>query len=206
MTDTICQTETVGQVGGICPTDAACEPAGQLAGHRWYRQRRRIFLLLGIVLAGSPVFLQFLYGPLVALAIGSVDRILVDKSARTLSLMHDGKAVYTASISLGKNPVGQKQREGDGRTPEGTYRLSWRDPSSDYHRAILISYPTMAQASRAEAAGLAPGGEIMVHGQKYPWRWFSRSPLTNGCVGLSNTAMDVVWYATAGGMPITIRP
>jgi murein L,D-transpeptidase YafK len=143
---------------------------------------------------------------LVALVIGPVDRVSVDKSARTLSLMRGGKAVYTTPISLGKNPVGQKQREGDGRTPEGVYRLSWRDPSSDYHRAILISYPTKMQASRAEAAGVAPGGEIMVHGQKYPWRWFSRSPLTNGCVGLSNTAMDVVWYATSAGMPITIRP
>ncbi len=50
------------------------------------------------------------------------------------------------------------------------------------------------------------GGEIMIHGQKYFWRWFTKSPLTNGCIGVSNLAMDVIWSATALGTPIEIRP
>ncbi len=174
----------------------------------WRRLNRlqRVLLAISLTVLLPGMFLQFLIGPVVALVIGPVDRVLVDKSARRLSLMRDVKPVFSVAISLGRNPVGQKQREGDGRTPEGTYRLVWRDSESDHHRAILISYPNQAQSLLARDQGIAPGGEIMVHGQKYFWRWFTRSPLTNGCIGLSNTAMDIVWSAVELGTPITIRP
>ena len=148
-------------------------------------------------------FLAFvtLSGPVMALFIGPVDKVLVDKSAKKLWLMREGKHLYEVDISLGKNPKGQKQREGDQRTPEGRYALDWRDDGTDYHRAILVSYP-----SKADLAHGAAGGEIMLHGQKHFWRWFTKSPLTNGCIGVSNLAMDVIWSATALGTPIEIRP
>lgn len=167
---------------------------------------RRRALLAAMILAFVLMALNTLPGPIMALFIGPVDKVLVDKSARTLSLLRDGKAVWTTAVSLGKNPVGQKRREGDQRTPEGTYKLIWGNDASTHHRSLLVSYPNKKQAARAVANGQDAGGGIMIHGQRYWWRWLTRSPLTNGCIGVSNLAMDVIWSAVALGTPIEIRP
>ncbi len=169
---------------------------------RWLKRVGKVAAALFVVL----VALSYLPGPLMALVIGPVDKVLVDKSARTISLMRDGKAVFSADISLGKNPTGQKLREGDQRTPEGKYKLIWGNDASTHHKALLVSYPNKAQASRAAANGETAGGGIMIHGQRHWWRWLSRSPLTNGCIGVSNLAMDVIWSAVELGTPIEIRP
>lgn len=169
---------------------------------RWLKRVGKVAATLFVVWA----MLAYLPGPVMALVIGPVDKVLVDKSARTISLMRDGKAVFSADISLGKNPTGQKQREGDQRTPEGKYKLIWGNDASTHHKALLVSYPNKAQASRAAAKGDAAGGGIMIHGQRQWWRIFTRSPLTNGCVGVSNLAMDVIWSAVDLGTPIEIRP
>lgn len=150
--------------------------------------------------------LTYLPGPVTALIVGPVDKVLVDKSARKISLLRDGREVFSADISLGKNPVGQKRREGDLRTPEGKYKLVWGNDASTHHKSLLVSYPNKAQATRAAAKGEDAGGGIMIHGQRQWWRWFTRSPLTNGCVGVSNFAMDVIWSAVDLGTPIEIRP
>jgi hypothetical protein len=180
----------------------AAPPLALPRPQRWRSSRRLAGLLCAIAF---PVlcFCAFvtLTGPVVALFIGPVDKVLVDKSAKKLWLTRDGARLYEADISLGKSPIGQKRREGDQRTPEGRYRLDWRDAGTDFHRAILVSYPSKADFARGAA-----GGEIMIHGQKYFWRWFTKSPLTNGCIGVSNIAMDVIWSATGPGTPIEIRP
>ncbi|WP_374308156.1 murein L,D-transpeptidase family protein [Dongia sp.] len=169
---------------------------------RWLKRGLKVLAALFIAWA----MLAYVPGPVMALVIGPVDKVLVDKSARTIALMRDGKAVFSADISLGKNPTGQKLREGDQRTPEGKYKLIWGNDASTHHKALLVSYPNKAQASRAAAKGEAAGGGIMIHGQRHWWRWFSRSPLTNGCIGVSNLAMDVIWSAVDLGTPIEIRP
>jgi murein L,D-transpeptidase YafK len=180
-------------------------------GLREPRRRRPSRRLMGLCCAIIfPVLCFFAFmtltGPVVALIIGPVDKVLGDKSAKKLWLMRDGTRVYEADVSLGKNPQGQKRREGDQRTPEGRYSLDWRDAGTDYHRAILVSYPSKADRARGAKSGIQVGGEIMIHGQKYFWRWFTKSPLTNGCIGVSNVAMDVIWSATGLGTPIEIRP
>ena len=53
------------------------------------------------------------------------DRILVEKSARRLTLLHHGRVVKRYAISLGSNPVGAKEREDDGKTPEGIYTIEF---------------------------------------------------------------------------------
>jgi murein L,D-transpeptidase YafK len=169
---------------------------------RW--QKRGLLALAALAVAMAA--LVYLPGPVMALVIGPVDKVLVDKSARTLSLLRDGKVVFATDVSLGKNPVGQKRREGDQRTPEGKYRLIWGNDASTHHKALLVSYPNKAQASRAAAKGEDAGGGIMIHGQRQWWRWLSRSSLTNGCIGVSNLAMDVIWSAVNLGTPIEIRP
>lgn len=169
---------------------------------RWLK--RLVAALAAIVMAVA--VLTYLPGPVMALIIGPVDKVLVDKSARTLSLLRDGEAVFTTQVSLGKKPIGQKRREGDQRTPEGTYKLIWGNDSSSHHRSLLVSYPSKKQAARAAANGQEAGGGIMIHGQRQWWRWFNRSSLTNGCIGVSNVAMDIIWSAVELGTPIEIRP
>jgi murein L,D-transpeptidase YafK len=187
---------------------AVAAPSLAFPGARLRRPSRRLIWLCCAIAFPIVGFLAFitLAGPVVALVIGPVDKVLVDKSAKKLWLMRDGERLYEVDISLGKNPKGQKRREGDQRTPEGRYALDWRDTGTDYHRAILVSYPSKADLEQGAANGIPVGGEIMIHGQKFFWRWFTKSPLTNGCIGVSNIAMDVIWSATGLGTPIEIRP
>jgi murein L,D-transpeptidase YafK len=190
-------------------TDIAASTEGwvEVAPRTVVRRRhfhRLVTMLVLIMLILAAIFV--LAGPVTALALGPVDKVVVDKSARALSLLRDGKVVFTTTISLGKNPAGQKRSEGDQRTPEGKYRLIWSNPDSTHYRSILVSYPSKKQAALAAANGQDPGGGIMIHGQRQWWRFLTRSPLTNGCIGVSNYAMDVVWNAVELGAPIEIRP
>jgi hypothetical protein len=170
-------------------------------GSFWIRH----WLVVAVPILAFVAFLT-LTGPVAALFIGPVDLVLVDKSAKKLWLMRNGEKLFETDVSLGRNPTGRKLREGDHRTPEGSYTLGWRDPQSDHHRAILISYPGKADIALAKQRGLNPGGGIMIHGQKYFWRWFTRSPVTDGCIGVSNVAMDIIWSAVGASTPIEIRP
>jgi len=77
-------------------------------------------------------------------------------------------------------------------------------------KAIHISYPNSNDVTAARARGLDAGGLIMIHGQKTGLGWLA--PLlqhfnwTDGCVGLSNADMEVVWRAVDVGTPIRIDP
>jgi len=92
------------------------------------------------------------------------DRILLEKSRRRLTLIRNGVPVRTYQVALGQNPVGDKQRRGDMRTPEGTYRIEARVEQSRFHLALRISYPDAAHRARAAAIGKSPGGDIEIHG------------------------------------------
>src|SRR5690349_6514527 len=92
------------------------------------------------------------------------DSIVVNKSRRELLLLREGQVIQCYRIALGREPVGPKEREGDGKTPEGTYTISGRNPKSKYHLSLRISYPGPEDSERAQRAGLDPGGDIMIHG------------------------------------------
>ena len=142
--------------------------------------------------------------------IGNADRVLVIKSERTLTLLRDGERIKTYRISLGDNPQGAKERQGDSKTPEGEYILDWRNPNSRFYLALHISYPNIDERAVAESAGLDPGGDIMIHGQRNGWGWLSplmsRRDWTDGCIAVTNTAMHEIWNAVTDGTPIEIRP
>lgn len=94
----------------------------------------------------------------------TADRIVVEKSKRTLTLMKEGKALKVYKISLGRNPAGKKQREGDGKTPTGSYFIDYRNPNSSFYKSLHISYPAPEDIAQAKEKAVAPGGMIMIHG------------------------------------------
>jgi murein L,D-transpeptidase YafK len=139
-----------------------------------------------------------------------VDRIVVHKTGRKMELFREGQLIASYKISLGLSPSGQKQREGDFRTPEGSYRLTRRNAESDFFLAVQVSYPEASDIAIARKNGWAPGGLIMVHGlpnfPKYPRDRYLSSDWTDGCIALSNEDMLDFWLLTGQGTPIEIRP
>jgi murein L,D-transpeptidase YafK len=109
----------------------------------------------------------------------SVDRIVVEKAKRQLHLLAAGKVLRTYRIALGSNPVGPKTQEGDGKTPEGVYVIDGRYEQSGFHKALHISYPSMADEDRARQAGVDPGGDIMIHGIRNGLGWIGPAPGTD---------------------------
>jgi len=140
----------------------------------------------------------------------TAERIVVEKSARRLTLYAHGAALKSYPISLGEQPAGAKQREGDNRTPEGVYKIDFKKADSGFHRALHISYPAAADRARAVAAGVPPGGGVMIHGLPNGFGFLGRTQRfrdwTAGCVGLTNAEVDELWRAVPAGTPIEIRP
>jgi murein L,D-transpeptidase YafK len=138
------------------------------------------------------------------------DLVVVYKSKRILQLKRAGRVLKTFPVALGREPTGTKLREGDGRTPEGVYTLDWRNPDSQFYRAIHISYPRPGEAVHATRWGVSPGGHIMLHGLPngvsaerigHPQRdW------TEGCIALTNEEMDEIWARVDDGTTIIIYP
>jgi murein L,D-transpeptidase YafK len=138
------------------------------------------------------------------------DRVVVHKATRKMELYRGASVIASYKVSLGLVPYGQKQREGDFRTPEGTYRLTRRNAQSDFFLAVQVSYPEAADIALARKNGWAPGGSIMVHGLpnflKYPRDRYLSTDWTDGCIALSNEDMLDFWLLTGLGTPIEIRP
>jgi len=139
-----------------------------------------------------------------------ITQVLVHKTERRLYLLSDQEAVKEYRISLGDNPEGHKLSEGDERTPEGDYTLDWRLADSDFYKAIHISYPSARDRELADAWGLDPGGSIMIHGlpNNAGDMAFAYIGLdwTDGCIAVSNEAMDEIWTLVKNGTPIRIEP
>lgn len=139
-----------------------------------------------------------------------VDKVLVVKSERKLLLLSRGQPLRSYRVSLGKQPSGPKQREGDLRTPEGLYWIDWRKASDKFNLSMHISYPNIRDLSRAEAAGVPPGGMIMLHGtpldEQYPEWYFQGLDWTNGCIAMGNDDIREVWSLVRDGTLIEIRP
>ena len=146
----------------------------------------------------------------VAAELPSVDRIVVRKAQRRLELLRGEEVLRSYKVALGLQPEGHKEREGDFRTPEGRYRLAYRNPRSDYFLSIQISYPNESDAQKARANGWAPGGAIMIHGQpnvpKHEPAWYARHDWTDGCIAVSNADMLEIWLLARRDIPIDILP
>lgn len=156
------------------------------------------------------LLLPLLNGGLQASGFPVADSVLVDKSDRKLYLLQGDEPIRTFDIALGIRPIGDKQHEGDFRTPEGNYRLDLRNPDSEYFLSIRVSYPNRQDIREARARGFDPGGAIMIHGQpNEPTRsetYYRTQDWTNGCIAVSNSDMIDIWLMTGDNTPIEIRP
>lgn len=147
-------------------------------------------------------------------------RIIIVKSTRHLTLYDESKALLQCKIALGKNPVGPKEREGDGRTPEGAYYICLKREEGKFGCALGISYPSLRDAQAAgitdehllalfETAqrqqkrppwGTPLGGEIYIHGGGTASDW------TGGCIALEQADMDRLFSLCQEGDRVIIAP
>lgn len=133
-----------------------------------------------------------------------VTQIQVYKSQHLMYLVHDNQLLKSYRISLGGDPVGPKQVEGDGKTPEGLYFINRRNPQSAFYLSLGISYPNPQDAEVARGMGMSPGGDIFIHGQE--GRRTNKKDWTAGCIAVSDKDMRDVYAMVKTGTPIFIMP
>jgi len=140
----------------------------------------------------------------------NVDRILIEKSNRTLTLMDGEKIVKTYKVALGGQPVGAKDRQGDHKTPEGVYSVDAKKANSQFYKALHISYPNQTDREHARKLGVSPGGEVEIHGLGAKWGWIGAkhrlTDWTDGCVAVTNEEIDEIYPQIKVGTPVEIRP
>lgn len=139
---------------------------------------------------------------------GTVDRILIEKQARRLTVYQNQIPVKTYDIGLGFAPLGDKVKEGDGKTPEGVYKINRRNAQSSFTLSLGIDYPLAKDLERARIGGYSAGGDIFIHGQPNSLsdRLKIRGDWTAGCIALSNAEIRELWAAAPMGTEVEIRP
>lgn len=134
------------------------------------------------------------------------DHILVDKSDRTLIIYKNEREIARYNdISLGDDPIGHKQFEGDEKTPEGRYSIDARNPRSSYHLSLRISYPNAADIGYAQSQGRSAGGDIFIHGQPNGNIGTLSGDWTDGCIAISNAQIEQLWKLIPDGAAVTIQ-
>ncbi len=149
-------------------------------------------------------------------------KIVIRKLERKLYLYSEGKLVREYPIKLGKNPVDDKVRQGDFCTPEGSFYICIKNPRSQYHLSLGLSYPNTEDAKRGletklidkiqydaiirriSSKGIPPwdtplGGEIFIHGEADIWDW------TYGCVALYNDDIEELFKVVPVGTQVVIQ-
>ena len=169
--------------------------------------RRTILPIVLLIAGGLTVGLS---PPSDAWAAQKADMVRVVKSKKRLYLIKDEQVFASFRVKFGADPKGHKVRQGDEKTPEGRYYLTYKNANSAYYKSIHISYPNAEDKENARRLGVDPGGDIMIHGQPngYEWATFLIQLVnwTDGCVALTNRDMDKVWDAIDPGTPIEILP
>ena len=138
------------------------------------------------------------------------DKILIVKSTRTMTLYSGNKVLRTYKVALGTVPVGPKRVEGDHKTPEGIYTIDAKNPQSQFHLSLHISYPDAADRERARKLGAKPGGAIMIHGLPPRFAYLGalhrKVDWTDGCVAVTNAEIEEIWKLVPVGTRVEIRP
>ncbi|WP_411839580.1 L,D-transpeptidase family protein [Paracoccus sp. ME4] len=162
---------------------------------------RRTFIQVGAGALGA------LAMPSLALAAGPgrVGHIQVRKAARKLELISpDRKLIKSYDMRLGFKPVGAKRFQGDGRTPEGIYRIDRKNSQSAFHLSLGVSYPSRKDLSYAASRGRSPGGDIFIHGQPNGFQGVHSHDWTRGCIAVSNDDVEELWGLIPASMQVAI--
>lgn len=154
-------------------------------------------LLLACAGPSGPRFLTY-DGP-------EVTRLVVHKGERRMELWHHDTLLRRYDIQLGRNPEGHKERQGDGRTPEGEYIVDRRNPRSSFHLSLGINYPRPEDIERAQELGVSPGGDIFIHGRGPQFRR-ARGDWTEGCIAVRDREIEVIYAMVRDGTPVVIHP
>jgi len=169
-------------------------------------RRKSITAGFALVVLGSLVYYFYPYGKIPAGII--IDRIVVRKSEHRMFVYAHGALIHTYTIAIGKGSAGDKQFQGDKKTPEGSYYIFAKNPSSAYHKNLGISYPNADDRAAAKSLGMPAGGDVKIHGLKngqgYIGRFQRWKDWTNGCIGLTNEEIDDLYEHTPVGTPIII--
>ena len=161
----------------------------------------RAFLTLSLLICAGP-----------AMATHEIlaDRILVEKSRHLLTLFSHGEVLHRYEIALGSGGLAPKRRQHDNLTPEGSYFIDGRNANSGYHLSLHISYPNARDTALAEARGVSPGGDIMIHGLPNGNGWIganhSQHDWTSGCIATTDEEIEEIWRRVPDGTPIVIKP
>lgn len=149
--------------------------------------------------------------------------ILIKKKDRILEVYDGDQLIRSYRIALGSNPTGDKEIEGDGKTPEGDFYIFTKNADSKYYLSLGLSYPSVEDAERGLKNGLIPqnehdailtaiadkkmppqntklGGEIYIHGGGRLTDW------TAGCIALPDAEIKVIFDAFPVGAPVSIEP
>jgi len=144
------------------------------------------------------------------IARAKADAILILKKDHVMELLAQGEVIHTYKVALGQGGLAPKEREGDGRVPEGHYIIDSRNAASAYHKALHISYPNADDRRRAAKLGVPPGGAVMIHGLPNGKGWVGAShslyDWTLGCVAVTDDEIDEIWQMVPIGTPVEIRP
>lgn len=146
--------------------------------------------------------------------------VAIDKSSRALTIQSGGVALKRYRVGLG-DPVGDKVRQGDRKTPEGALRIVTKNRQSQFHRFLGLNYPTADDADRglrdglitasqaqsirtADKAGRTPlwetklGGAVGIHGGGGEVDW------TLGCIAVTDAEIEEIWEVVSVGTPVVI--
>ena len=143
-------------------------------------------------------------------AVQHADKIIIEKSKRTLTLMHGNQTLKTYKVALGSQSVGPKDRQGDHKTPEGIYSVDAKNPNSVFHLALHLSYPNAADREHARKLGVKPGGDVEIHGLGAKFGWVGSAhrlhDWTDGCIAVTNEEIDEIYPLVEIGTPVEIKP
>ena len=154
--------------------------------------------------------------------------IVIFKARRLLQACRCGSVVFSCPIGLGPCPAGHKRAEGDGRTPEGEYRICTRNDRSKYTLFLGLGYPGSIDAQAAYARGAISEAQLRsildAHaiGKRPPWD----TPLggqigihgggildgdgladsTAGCIALLDDDIRRFWELAPMGTHVVVHP
>lgn len=164
---------------------------------------RRAFILSGLL---GAVFAKVANARVLDPYTGpEITRVVINKKSRRLYLLHGEEIIEKFKIGLGSAPAGPKRFRGDGKTPEGSYFIDRRNPESNFHLSLGISYPNAQDIAYARAHGKNPGGDIFIHGRDGKNKGKGRD-WTAGCIAVKDREMERIYMMVKVGTQVDIFP